>query len=62
MSGRPEVLPGQLHPPMASNGDTPRHREIDVFLHELKHKKRQREDKAREVKEDQQDSWMGLGL
>lgn len=58
VSGRPEVLPGQLHP----NGDTPRHRETDVFLHELKHKKRQREDKAREVKEDQQDSWMGLGL
>ena len=68
VSGRPEVLPGQLlhgcrhHPPMASNGDTPRHRETDVFLHELKHEKRQREDKAREVKENQQDSWMGLGL
>ena len=58
VSGRPEVLPGQLHP----NGDTPRHRETDVFLHELKHKRRQREDKAREAKEDQQDSWMGLGL
>lgn len=62
VSDWPKVLPGQRQPPMASNAETPRHRETDVFLHELKHKKRQREDKAREAKEDQQDSWMGLGL
>lgn len=62
VSGRPEVLQGQQHPLMASKGDSPRQRETDGFLHELKHKRRQREDKAREAKEDQQDSWMGLGL
>lgn len=51
----PEGLPRQQH-------DSPQLREADVFLHKLKLKRRQREDKAREAKEDQQDSWMGLGL